>query len=56
MFAQAPMGRFEHVKDQKMAASASAATFLTGKGRDHRGRSLADMLAFDDSALEREHD
>ena len=50
------MGRFEHVKDQKMAAAASAAMFLTGKGRDHRGRSLAEVLAFDDSALEQHHD
>ena len=39
-----------------MAVIASAAMFLTAKGHDHRGRSFADMLAFDDSALEPHHD
>jgi len=39
-----------------MVAAASAAMFLTGIGRDHRGRSLAEVLAFDDSALEQHHD
>jgi hypothetical protein len=39
-----------------MAATAAAAMFLTAEGRDHRGRSLADVLAFDDSTLERSHD
>ena len=56
MLARAPKGRFEDVKDQKMVAAASAAMFLTGIGRDHRGRSLAEVLAFDDSALEQHHD
>jgi hypothetical protein len=42
--------------DHKMAAIISAAKFLTGEGRDHRGRFLADVLAFDDSSLEQSHD
>ncbi len=39
-----------------MTAEASAAMFLTGEGHDHRGRSLEEVLAFDDSELERSHD
>ncbi|WP_119391601.1 opioid growth factor receptor-related protein [Taklimakanibacter lacteus] len=39
-----------------MAANSAAAMFLTGEGHDHRGRRLADVLALDDSALERSHD
>ncbi|MGE4248527.1 MAG: opioid growth factor receptor-related protein [Parvibaculaceae bacterium] len=39
-----------------MTAKRSAVLFLTGKGHDHRGRSLADVLAFDDARLERSHD
>ncbi len=39
-----------------MAVITSAAMFLTGQGHDHRGRRLAEVLAFDDSALERHHD
>lgn len=39
-----------------MTAKTSAIRFLTGEGRDHRGRRLADVLAFDDSALELNHD
>ena len=31
-------------------------TFLEGEGPDDRGRSLFDVLAFDDAALERNHD
>jgi hypothetical protein len=42
--------------EYKMAAINSAAMFLTGEGHDHRGRFLADVLAFDDSSLERSHD
>ncbi|TMJ38226.1 MAG: hypothetical protein E6G87_06875, partial [Alphaproteobacteria bacterium] len=30
--------------------------FLTGEGHDHRGRFLADVLAFDNAILERSHD
>jgi Opioid growth factor receptor (OGFr) conserved region len=39
-----------------MAAINSAAMFLTGERHDHRGRFLADVLAFDDSSLESSHD
>ena len=39
-----------------MTATRSIVSFLTGEGRDHRGRSLADVLGFDDSELERRHD
>lgn len=39
-----------------MSAIASAAMFLTGKGHDHRGRGLAELIALDDSALEQQHD
>jgi hypothetical protein len=39
-----------------MTVKGSAVSFLTGEGRDHRGRSLEDVLAFDDSLLERNHD
>jgi hypothetical protein len=42
--------------EYNMAAINSAAMFLTGERHDHRGRFLADVLAFDDSALERSHD
>ena len=42
--------------DHKMAAIVSPAMFLTGEGHDHRGRFLADVLAFDDAILERSHD
>src|SRR5437867_7829886 len=42
--------------DHKMAAIVSSAMFLTGEGHDHRGRFLADVLAFDDASLERSHD
>ena len=34
----------------------SAIAFLSGEGRDHRGRTVADLLALDDSALEHLHD
>jgi hypothetical protein len=33
-----------------------ALAFLSGKGQDHRGRTLGDLLALDDSALEHLHD
>ena len=39
-----------------MTAEGSAVSFLTGEGHDHRGRSFEDVLAFDDSLLERSHD
>src|SRR5262245_11421325 len=39
-----------------MTAKSSAVSFLTGEGRDHRGRSFEDVLAFDDPRLERHHD
>jgi hypothetical protein len=32
------------------------ASFLAGTGRDHAGRTIAQVLAFDDSALEMHHD
>jgi hypothetical protein len=41
---------------ENMVANSAAAMFLTGEGHDHRGRKLADVLALDDSALERSHD
>jgi hypothetical protein len=34
----------------------SAIAFLAGEGRDHRGRTVADLIALDDSALEDLHD
>jgi hypothetical protein len=34
----------------------SAVAFLAGKGRDHHGDTLDDLLALDDSALEYRHD
>jgi hypothetical protein len=39
-----------------MTAKSAAILYLTGKGYDHRGRSLEDVLAFDDSLIERSHD
>ncbi|MGE3830465.1 MAG: opioid growth factor receptor-related protein [Parvibaculaceae bacterium] len=33
-----------------------ALAFLSGKGQDHRGRTLDDLLALDDAALEYLHD
>ncbi len=39
-----------------MTAEGSAVSFLTGEGHDHRGRSFEDVLAFDNSPLERSHD
>jgi hypothetical protein len=39
-----------------MTAKGAAVPFLTGIGYDHRGRSFEDVLAFDDSSLERSHD
>jgi Opioid growth factor receptor (OGFr) conserved region len=39
-----------------MTAKPSAVSFLTGDGHDHRGRSFEDVLGFDDSLLERNHD
>jgi hypothetical protein len=40
----------------KMNAKSAAVSFLRGEGHDHRGRSLEDVLAFDDSFIERRHD
>lgn len=57
---EAPVGR--KVRDlgakdgSQMVAIISAAMFLTGEGHDHRGRFLGDVLALDDSSLERSHD
>lgn len=39
-----------------MTAAHAIIRFLTGEGRDHRGRSVEDVLGFDDSELERSHD
>jgi len=39
-----------------MPASASIVAFLEGQGPDARGRSLFDVLAFDNAALESQHD
>ena len=39
-----------------MTATHSIVSFLSGDGRDHRGRSVEDVLGFDDSELERHHD
>lgn len=39
-----------------MTAKTSAVRFLTGEGHDHRGRTLEEVLLFDDSTLERSHD
>jgi len=39
-----------------MPASASIVAFLEGQGPDARGRSLFDVLAFDNAALEIQHD
>jgi len=39
-----------------MTAKTAAVLFLTGEGHDHRRRSLDDVLAYDDSMLERSHD
>jgi hypothetical protein len=39
-----------------MTAAHPTVSFLTGEGRDHRGRSIDDVLGFDDSRLERHHD
>jgi hypothetical protein len=39
-----------------MTAKSSIVSFLTGEGHDHRGRSLEDVLAFEDSMLEQNHD
>ena len=39
-----------------MTTAHSAVSFLAGAGQDHRGRSLEDVLGFDDSRLERSHD
>jgi hypothetical protein len=42
--------------EYNMAATNSAPMFLTGERHDHRGRFLANVLAFDDSSLESSHD
>jgi len=39
-----------------MSASAPIVAFLEGEGPDPRGRSLFDVLAFDNAALENHHD
>jgi hypothetical protein len=39
-----------------MTASGPIAAFLEGEGTDARGRTLFDVLAMDDAALERTHD
>jgi len=39
-----------------MSASAPIVAFLEGEGPDPRGRSLFDVLAFDNAALESHHD
>lgn len=39
-----------------MAAAGAIVAFLEGAGADARGRTLADVLAFDDAALEWTHD
>jgi hypothetical protein len=39
-----------------MTAKSAIVLFLTGEGRDHRGRSVEDVLGFDDAMLERSHD
>ena len=39
-----------------MAASGAVLAFLEGSGPDGRGRTLFDVLAFDNAALERTHD
>ena len=39
-----------------MTDSSGIVAFLQGEGTDDRGRSVFDVLAFDDAALERTHD
>ncbi len=39
-----------------MADAGAVASFLEGEGRDSRGRTLFDVLAMNDAALERTHD
>jgi hypothetical protein len=39
-----------------MTTKNAVVLFLTGEGHDHRDRSLAEVLAFDDAMLERSHD
>ena len=39
-----------------MASTDPVVLFLLGEGHDHRHRTLAQILAWDDSALERTHD